>query len=82
MWLHDPNIIGDPNLDVPNLTGPTAMLVSSQTEKIYLVSSVSETNDPNGLTAQVYEEQTQEKAMRKMFSIECEYDGPEEKNLP
>ena len=35
-----------------------------------------------GLTAQVYEEQTQEKPMRKMFSIECEYDGPEEKNLP
>ena len=34
-----------------------------------------------GLTAQVYEEQTREKPMRKMFSVECEYDGPEEKNL-
>jgi len=35
-----------------------------------------------GLTAHVYEEQTKEKPMRKMFTIECEYDGPEEKNLP
>jgi len=35
-----------------------------------------------GLTAHVYEEQTQEKPMRKMFSIECNYVGPKEKNLP
>lgn len=35
-----------------------------------------------GLTAHVYEEQTQEKPMRKMFSIECDYSGPKEKNLP
>jgi len=35
-----------------------------------------------GLTAHVYEEQTQEKPMRKMFTAECEYDGPEERNLP
>lgn len=35
-----------------------------------------------GLTAHVYEEQTKEKPMRKMFTIEHEYDGPEEKNLP
>ncbi len=35
-----------------------------------------------GLTAQVYEEQTREKPMRKMFSVDCEYDGPKEKNLP
>jgi citrate synthase len=35
-----------------------------------------------GLTAHVYEEQTQEKPMRKMFSIECDYTGPKEKNLP
>jgi citrate synthase len=34
-----------------------------------------------GLTAHVYEEQTQEKPMRKMFSIDCDYVGPEEKNL-
>lgn len=34
-----------------------------------------------GLTAHVYEEQTQEKPMRKMFTIECEYDGPKEKDL-
>jgi len=34
-----------------------------------------------GLTAQVYEEQTREKPMRKMFTVECEYDGPEEKDL-
>jgi len=35
-----------------------------------------------GLTAHVYEEQTQEKPMRKMFSIECDYNGPKERNLP
>jgi citrate synthase len=35
-----------------------------------------------GLTAQVYEEQKEQKPMRKMFTVECEYDGPEEKNLP
>jgi len=35
-----------------------------------------------GLTAQVYEEQTREKPMRKMFSVDCEYDGVEEKDLP
>ena len=35
-----------------------------------------------GLTAHVYEEQTKEKPMRKMFSIDCEYGGPKEKNLP
>jgi citrate synthase len=35
-----------------------------------------------GLTAHVYEEQTKEKPMRKMFSADVEYDGPEEKNLP
>jgi citrate synthase len=34
-----------------------------------------------GLTAHVYEEQTREKPMRKMFTIEYEYDGPEEKTL-
>lgn len=35
-----------------------------------------------GLTAHVYEEQTQEKPMRKMFSIESVYNGPKERNLP
>ena len=34
-----------------------------------------------GLTAHVYEEQTREKPMRKMFTVDCEYDGPEEKDL-
>jgi len=34
-----------------------------------------------GLTAHVYEEQTREKPMRKMFSVDCEYDGPDEKDL-
>jgi citrate synthase len=34
-----------------------------------------------GLVAHVYEEQTQEKPMRKMFSIECDYDGPKERDL-
>lgn len=35
-----------------------------------------------GLTAQVYEEQTEFKPMRKMFSVECEYDGVEERDIP
>ena len=34
-----------------------------------------------GLTAQVYEEQTQEKPMRKMFDVDCIYNGPEEKEI-
>ena len=34
-----------------------------------------------GLTAHVYEEQTREKPMRRMFSVDCEYDGPDEKDL-
>lgn len=34
-----------------------------------------------GLTAHVYEEQTEQKPMRKMFTMECEYDGPEERDL-
>lgn len=35
-----------------------------------------------GLTAQVYEEQTQEKPMREMFTIDYEYTGPAEHDLP
>ena len=35
-----------------------------------------------GLTAHVYEEQTEQKPMRKMFTVESEYDGPEENDLP
>jgi citrate synthase len=34
-----------------------------------------------GLTAQVYEEQTRFKPMRKMYSVTCEYDGPKERDL-
>jgi citrate synthase len=34
-----------------------------------------------GLTAHVYEEQTRFKPMRQMFSVSCEYDGPEERHL-
>lgn len=35
-----------------------------------------------GLTAHVYEEQTEQKPMRKMFTVESEYDGPKERDLP
>lgn len=35
-----------------------------------------------GLTAHVYEEQTQFKAMRKMVTVNCQYTGPAERNLP
>ena len=34
-----------------------------------------------GLTAHVYEEQTKEKPMRKMFTADCEYDGEKERDL-
>jgi len=34
-----------------------------------------------GLTAHVYEEQTKEKPMRKMFDIPYDYDGPKERSL-
>jgi len=35
-----------------------------------------------GLTAHVYEEQKEFKPMRKMFEIDHEYDGPEERDIP
>jgi citrate synthase len=35
-----------------------------------------------GLTAQVYEEQTDFKPMRKMFKVEAGYDGPKEQDIP
>ena len=35
-----------------------------------------------GLTAHVYEEQTEFKPMRKIFTTECVYDGPDEKDIP
>jgi citrate synthase len=35
-----------------------------------------------GLTAHVYEEQTEFKPMRKLFDIDCTYDGLEERDLP
>jgi citrate synthase len=35
-----------------------------------------------GLTAHVYEEQTDFKPMRKIFTTDVEYDGPSEKDLP
>ena len=35
-----------------------------------------------GLTAHVYEEQTQFKPMRKIYDVSCDYDGPGEKDLP
>jgi len=35
-----------------------------------------------GLTAHVYEEQKEFKPMRKMFEIDYEYDGPEERDIP
>ena len=34
-----------------------------------------------GLTAQVYEEQTMYKPMRKLFTVDHEYDGPKEKKI-
>jgi len=35
-----------------------------------------------GLTAHVYEEQIEQKPMREIFTCECEYDGPKERDLP
>ncbi|MEE9151691.1 MAG: citrate/2-methylcitrate synthase, partial [Thermoplasmata archaeon] len=34
-----------------------------------------------GLTAQVYEEISREKPMRRLWSADVEYDGPEERSL-
>lgn len=34
-----------------------------------------------GLTAHVYEEQTEFKPMRKLFDVDCEYNGPKERDL-
>ena len=34
-----------------------------------------------GLSAHVYEEQTEYKPMRKIFNIDCEYDGTGERNI-
>jgi citryl-CoA lyase len=34
-----------------------------------------------GLTAHTYEEQTEFKPMRKMFTVDCIYDGPDEKEI-
>lgn len=34
-----------------------------------------------GLVAHVYEEQTEQKPMRKMFNVDCDYSGPEERDL-
>ena len=35
-----------------------------------------------GLIAHVYEEQSRFKPMRRIFSVDCEYNGPEESDLP
>jgi citryl-CoA lyase len=35
-----------------------------------------------GLTAHVYEEKTDFKPMRKLFDVNCDYEGIEERNLP
>jgi citrate synthase len=35
-----------------------------------------------GLTAHVYEEQSEFKPMRKIFSSDCRYDGPKQKDIP
>jgi citrate synthase len=35
-----------------------------------------------GLTAQVYEEQTTQKPMRRIFTTECKYDGRPEQKIP
>jgi parallel beta-helix repeat protein/predicted outer membrane repeat protein len=47
--------LSDPNDGEPNVIGPTAMLLSSFEEKLYLVSSVSgPNNEPNDLMTEVY----------------------------
>ena len=48
VWLNDPNI------GVPELVGPTAMVVSSWGEMLYLASSVTNHEISDGLTTRVY----------------------------
>ncbi|MHC4647349.1 MAG: choice-of-anchor Q domain-containing protein, partial [Planctomycetota bacterium] len=48
-------LLSDPGIGDPNLTAPTAMVVSSLEDKVYLASSARATDaEPNDLTAEVY----------------------------
>ncbi|MHC4109507.1 MAG: dockerin type I domain-containing protein [Planctomycetota bacterium] len=49
VWLNNPDLI-DPNL----ITGPSAMVISSVEEKVYLASSATTPMDSNDLTTEVY----------------------------
>jgi hypothetical protein len=46
--------LSDPEDGYPDVDGPTAMLVSSFGQKVYLASSVIDPDDPNDLTTEVY----------------------------
>jgi hypothetical protein len=47
-------LLSDANEGDPNITGPTAMVVSSFDEKLYLASSAAAPNDSNNLMTEVY----------------------------
>jgi len=64
-----------------NVDGAIAAIISDMNFDYRLGKAFFLLGRVAGLTAQVYEEQTREKPMRKMFSVDCEYDGPEERNL-
>jgi hypothetical protein len=49
-----PVLLSDPNDIYPDVIGPTAMVVSSVQDKLYLASSAHEQNDPNDLITEVY----------------------------
>ena len=76
VWLNDPNV------SEPNLTGPTAMVVSSFRDQFYLASSVHGPADSNDLTTKAYrfsiERQAHtHKAVGLSFENVIEIDCPE-----
>lgn len=65
-----------------NVDGAIAAIISDMNfdwrlgKAFFLIGRVA------GLTAQVYEEQTREKPMRQMVTMDSEYDGPQERIIP
>jgi citrate synthase len=64
-----------------NVDGCVAALISDMGFDWRLGKSFFLIGRAAGLTAQVYEEVSRERPMRKMWSIDVEYDGPEERGL-
>jgi len=69
--------------DLPiNVDGAIAAIISDMRFDYRLGKAFFLIGRTAGLTAHVYEEQTEFKPMRKMFSADVNYDGKKERNLP